>query len=62
MAKTTLTFYLLPLAEYPVDGWCDPCALPSLIRFVFEFTDNPAEAPRSLLTPVVCSECGLRYE
>lgn len=58
---TTQTFYMFPLGEVPAAGECVDCA-GGLVRLVYEFTQNPAEAPQSLLTPVVCRDCGVRYE
>lgn len=58
----TTTYYMRQLAEYPVEGWCRYCMVPSLVRLVYEFTADPERAPQSLLTPVVCTDCGVRYE
>lgn len=50
---TTLT----PL-EQPERGWCEPCAMPSLLTWLVAFEANDRLLDDRLVPLTVCTECG----
>jgi hypothetical protein len=53
VAVTTIT----PLEE-PECGWCEPCALPSLLVWLVAFEANDRLLDDRLVPLTVCTECG----
>ena len=53
-------YHMWPMEFTPTDGWCDLCQLPSLVRLVYAVEQD--DTPLYVINPVVCDNCGIRYE